>query len=82
MKISNDPYPVSIFNEKQIPDTKIHKYLDSHFYYYLNIYLNIKDFGLYEKSWLDVPNWTIQLFRQFQNIEKEYEIYLQEKYKS
>jgi hypothetical protein len=71
--IKHDPYPVFIFNEKQISDTKIPQYLNNEFFYYLNIYLNIKSFGLPFNNWLDCPHWLLQLYRLFQDIEKEYE---------
>jgi hypothetical protein len=72
----SEPYPVSIFGErKPIADTSIGKYLNTEFYYYLNIYRNIKLFGLPYKSWLDCPRWLLYLLHLFDDIEKEYEKY-------
>jgi hypothetical protein len=72
----NDPYPVEVFSEKTIPDTKIGEYLNSEFYYYLNIYKNIKSFGLpYPNSWLDNPHWLLSLVFLFDDIGIEYEKY-------
>jgi hypothetical protein len=73
----SDPYPVKVFNEpKTIPDNKIGQYINEEFNYYMNIYLNIKSFGLPFNNWLDCPHWLLELYHLFQDTEKEYENYL------
>jgi len=72
----SDPYPVTIFNEeKSIPDNKIGKYLNKESLYYIDIYTNNKLFGNPFKSWLDMPQWLIQLHKMFNQLEIEYENY-------
>ena len=72
----DDIYPVSIYDDKVIPNNKIGKYLCSDFFYYNDIYENNKLFGLPYQNWLEMPKWLIQLHRIFQQADLEYENYL------
>jgi hypothetical protein len=74
-KEEDEPYPIEIFGEsKRIQIKKIGTYLDNEFYYYINIYKNIKSFGLPYTNWIDSPNWITELVHMFDEIEKEYQI--------
>jgi hypothetical protein len=47
--------------------------LNSEFYYYLNIYKNIKSFGLpFKDTWLDNPKWVLDLVHLFDDINEEW----------
>ena len=72
----NEPHPITIFGEsKPISDTKIGKYLTDEIFYYINLYVKIKKFGLPHiyKSWLDVPQWLMELYDLFELTEIEHE---------
>jgi len=74
----NEPHPVTIFGEpKPISDKKIGKYLTDEIFYYINLYTKIKKFGLPHiyKSWLDAPQWLMELHDLFELTEAEYEYY-------
>jgi hypothetical protein len=76
LKDDDDPYPVSVFGiSKPIPSNKIGKYLNSEFYHYLEIYKNIKNYGLPYKSFLDAPKWLLNLIDRFDTITEEYNRY-------
>ena len=79
----NEPYPITIFNEeKPISDNKICKYIGDEFNYYLNIYENIKTFGLPQKDWTQAPHWLLEMCKMIKSIENEYESYqIQKQYK-
>lgn len=74
-KIDNDPFPITVWGEnKPIPDNKLGQYLNETFYYYLNIYLNIKKFGL-PYNWTDSPKWIPKLIHLFDKLTDRFEIY-------
>jgi hypothetical protein len=79
--IDNDPYPITIFGlSKPISSNKISNYLNENFYYYLDIYINIKSFGLpFKGTWLDNPKWIIKLVSIFDDISEEYDRYKKSK---
>jgi len=75
-KKNAEPFPVQIFGEeKPIADNKIHKYLTDDVFYYANLITKIKKYGLPHiyKSWLDVPQWLMELIDLYDKLEKEYE---------
>jgi hypothetical protein len=73
----DDPYPIIIFGlSKPLSSNKISKYLTPEFYYYVDIYRNIKSFGLpFKGSWLDNPGWVLTLVHFFDDIKEEYNKY-------
>jgi hypothetical protein len=60
---------------KPIPSNKIGTYLNDSFYYYLNIYKNIKRFGLPYDNWTLSPKWLLKMIDVFDEIQNEYERY-------
>jgi hypothetical protein len=76
LKDNNDPYPITVFGlNKPISSNKISQYLNSEFYHYLNIYKNIKKFGLPYDNWLNAPHWLLNLVDKFDDINEEYNRY-------
>jgi hypothetical protein len=73
----DDPYPINIFGlSKPLSSNKISNYLNTEFYHYLNIYKNIKSFGLpFKDTWLDNPKWVLTLVHLFDDINEEYDRY-------
>jgi hypothetical protein len=73
----DDPYPITVFGlSKPLSSNKIGKYLNPEFYHYLNIYKNIKKFGLpFKGTWLDNPTWILTLINLFDDINEEYDRY-------
>jgi hypothetical protein len=72
----SDPYPISLSDGKIIPDNKISKYLNDDFFYYINIYENIKEFGIPYKNWIEAPHWLLDMYKRLKQKEKQYENYL------
>jgi hypothetical protein len=71
-----DPYPITVFGiSKPLSSNRISSYLTQEFYYYVGIYRNIKSFGLPYRSWLDSPQWLLDLMNRFDDIHEEYERY-------
>jgi len=74
----NEPHPVEIYGESRpISEKKVGKYLTDDAFHYINLYDRIKKFGLphiYE-SWLDVPEWLLDLHDIFERVDSEYEAY-------
>jgi len=69
-----DPYPVHVFGEKKpMPDSGLGRYLTDEFGYYLGVYENNKMFGPPYKSWVEMPQWLIELHKMFAEVESEYE---------
>ena len=72
----NEPHPIEIYGEgKPISERKVGKYLTDDAFYYINLYNKIKKFGLphiYE-SWMDVPEWLLDLHDMFERVDLEYE---------
>lgn len=72
----DDPYPIVVFGiKKPVPSTKIGKYLNSEFFHYLSIYKNVKNYGLPYKTFLDAPQWLLDLIDKFDAVTEEYNRY-------
>ena len=56
-----------------IPDNKLRKYLTDDFFHYNNIYERIKKFGLPYPTWLDAPQWVLELHDLFERADLEYD---------
>jgi len=75
---ANEPHPVEIYGEsKPISDTKIGRYLTDDTFYYINLYNKIKKYGLPHiyKSWMDAPDWLMEMCDLFERADSEYEAY-------
>ena len=71
---SDEPYPVDVYGEPTpIPDDKIGRYLSEDVFYYINIYERIKKFGLPYPTWLDAPQWVMELYDLFERADLEFE---------
>ncbi|MCL2381335.1 MAG: hypothetical protein FWC64_07040 [Treponema sp.] len=68
-----EPYPIVVWGEKLINDTKLHLYIDSEFLYYVNIYENNKMFGIPYKNWMEMPEWMIWISKTFAALEQQRE---------
>jgi hypothetical protein len=76
LKEKDDPYPITVFGlNKPVSSSKISKYLNAEFYYYLNIYKNIKKYGLPYNNWLSAPHWLLNLIEKFDSVTEEYNRY-------
>lgn len=72
----DDPYPVTVFGlHKPVSSSKIPRYLTTGFYHYLTIYKNVKRYGLPYDTWLDAPNWLMDLLDRFDAVTEEYNRY-------
>jgi hypothetical protein len=72
----DDPYPVTVFGlNNPLSSNRISKYLTPEFYYYINIYRNIKSFGLPYNNWIDSPKWLLDLINRFDDISEEFQRY-------
>jgi hypothetical protein len=72
----DDPYPVTVFGlQRPVSSNKIPGYLTSEFYHYLTVYKNVKRYGLPYDTWLDAPNWLLDLVDRFDAVTEEYNRY-------
>jgi hypothetical protein len=72
----DEPYPITIFGiSKPISSNKISHYLNPEFYYYLEIFKNIKRYGLPYDNFLNAPHWLLNLIDRFDSITEEYNRY-------
>ena len=75
----NEPHPIEIYGEpKPISEKKVGKYLTDDAFHYINLYSKIKKFGLPHiyASWMDVPEWLLDLHDMFERVDLEYEHWL------
>jgi hypothetical protein len=72
----DDPYPITVFGlSKPITSNKISHYLNPQFYHYLEIFKNIKKYGLPYNNFFDAPPWLLNLIEKFDTITEEYNRY-------
>jgi hypothetical protein len=61
--------------ENPVSSGKIGRYLTGKFYHYLELYKNIKRYGLPYRNWLDAPRWLLKLVDRFDDVSEEYNRY-------
>jgi len=66
--------PLDIFG-MNVPRKDVQKTLVPEFWYYNNIYNRMKLFGLPLGSWVDHPEWVLELFEIMKEVDDECENY-------
>lgn len=70
----DDPYPVSVYGEdRPVPDSRIGRYMDGDFFFYNGVAEKVRRYGLPYPSWLDAPQWLLELCGDFERVDTEWE---------